>query len=395
MTDAGTYELALTTLGHLLARRVGLRLDPALRGRLARGVIEAAEAQNQDLTTYVASLDAHPAALQDLLNRVTVQETAFFRDANQFAALAQRVLPDLAPPVTIWSAGCSNGQEPYSLAMALDESGCSAWRVVATDLSTRALERARRASYSAAELEGLSPERRQRYLVPAGSRWEVTPALRARVDFAHHNLVADPPPFGAGQCQVVFCRNVLIYFRPEDVVAFLERLAHRLLPGGWLFLGYSESLLHVTDSFTLLRLGDAFVYRRPGPAQPKQPLARPRRARRPPASLPTNRDLQAVGEAAMSAGDAAGAIVAFRKCAYLDPDEPIAHLHLGLALEAANDMPAARRAYTAARAALGRGGETGTSEVALEGYHGAELVRLLDEKLTAFAPERRTPEKQT
>jgi chemotaxis protein methyltransferase CheR len=84
----------------------------------------------------------------------------------------------------------------------------------------------------------------------------------------------------------------------------------------------------------------------------------------------------------MSAGDTAAAIVAFRKCAYLNPDEPIAHLHLGLALEAAGDRSAANRAYTAARAALCRGGETATSGVALEGYDAAELVRLLDEKLT-------------
>jgi chemotaxis methyl-accepting protein methylase len=405
MTDARASEHALATAGHLLARRVGLRLDPALRGRLSRCVIEGALARNQDLTTYVASLDAHPAALQDLLNRVTVQETAFFRDPNQFAALAGHVLPGLAAPVTVWSAGCSNGQEPFSLAMALDESGCSAWRVLATDLSTRALERARRACYSTRELAGLSPERRARYFVAAGSAWEVTPALRARVEIAHHNLVGDPPPFEAGQCQVVFCRNVLIYFRHEEVVAFLDRLAGWLPPGGWLFLGYSESLWQVTDRFALQRLGDAFVYRRevglsptaakrvwvpPAMRPSKQAPATPRPARRAPAPAPAVGDLRAAGEAAMTAGDAMAAIGAFRKCAYLDPDQPITHLHLGLALEAAGDPSAARRAYTAAQAALARRGDTGPPEVALEGYHVTALVRLLDDKLVELAPERRT-----
>jgi chemotaxis protein methyltransferase CheR len=437
MTDPGPSERARTAAARLLADRVGLRLDPAIRGRLSRCLTDAAAARSEDLATYVTSLTAQPAAFQDLLNRVTVQETAFFRDPKQFAALTAHVLPDLAPPVTIWSAGCSNGQEPYSLAMALDEAGCPSWRVVATDVSTRALERARRGRYAARELTGLSPERRERYLVPAGSAWEVTPALRSRVDFVHHNLVADPPPLEAGQCPVVFCRNVLIYFGSEEVVAFLERLARWLSPGGWLFLGYSESLWQVTDLFTLTHLGDAFVYRRPDPAAvltetrptasarasapdddphrlaatarpsrgrdttaagrpAKGTRGRPRPARPAPARLDpapgaTVGAVRAAGEAAMAAGDYVGAITAFRKGAYLDPDQPIAHLHLGLALEGAGDPPAARRAYAAARAALERGG-TGGVEVTLEGYQVAELVRLLDDKLAEPAPGLRSPE---
>jgi chemotaxis protein methyltransferase CheR len=405
MTDSNVSEPALAAAAHLLARRVGLRLDPTIRGRLSRCLIEGAEAQKQDPDTYVASLDGHPAALQDLLNRVTVQETSFFRDRNQFAALADHVLPALTPPVTIWSAACSNGQEPYSLAMALDEAGCTAGRVIATDVSTKALERARGGRYSARELGDLSPERRSRYFRPAASSWEVTPALRARVDFAHHNLVADPPPLAAGRCQVVFCRNVLIYFRQEEVVAFLDRLARWLPPGGWLFLGYSESLWQVTDRFALVRLGDAFVYRRPesmtgsperapgARAGSSTPEPRPRpvgpaesRPRRPAptAPLPASSvgDLLAAGEAAISAGDYENAIVAFRRCAYLDPDQPVAHLNLGLALEAAGDPSAAGRAYAAARAALERG-DTAAIEVTLEGYHVADLRRLLDDKLAS------------
>jgi chemotaxis protein methyltransferase CheR len=428
MTDPAAAEGALTAAAHLLARRVGLRLDPAIRGRLARCVIEEAAARRQDIAAYVATLEGHPTALQELLNRVTVQETSFFRDTNQFAALAEHVLPELVPPVTIWSAGCSNGQEPYSLAMALDEGGCPAWRVIATDVSTRALARARTARYSDRELGGVSPERRARYFVPAASTWEVAPALRARVDFAHHNLVAQPPPIEAGRCQVVFCRNVLIYFRHDDVVAFLEGLSRWLPPGGWLFLGYSESLWQVTDRFALVRLGDAFVYRRPesGTGRPGRKRADPSRAAAPeprrrrvdppprkaraglrgataaarstepapeqPATGPMVADLLAAGEAAITAGDYDAAVAAFRRCAYLEPDRPIAHLHLGLALEAAGDGPAARRAYAASRETLEHG-DTGAVEATLEGYHVAELVRLLDDKLAEpGAPEARRAE---
>ena len=107
-------ERALEDAGKLLARRVCLRLDPAIRGRLARAVRDEAQRAGSDEAAYVARLDSDPDLMQDLLNRVTVQETSFFRDAGQFVALAEMVLPELRAtgrPVRIWSAGCANGQE--------------------------------------------------------------------------------------------------------------------------------------------------------------------------------------------------------------------------------------------------------------------------------------------
>ena len=152
-------DRALEDAGRLLSRRVGLRLDPAIRGRLARAVRDEALRAESDEAGYVARLDADPDLLQELLNRVTVQETSFFRDPGQFAALATYVLPglrDAGGPVRIWSAGCSNGQEPYSLAMTLAESGIGDWGIVASDISTKALGRTRRARYRERELRGLS-----------------------------------------------------------------------------------------------------------------------------------------------------------------------------------------------------------------------------------------------
>ena len=144
----GGADNASTDAARLLARRVGLHLDPSLRGRLSRCVAHEAEQAGLDVQTYVASLDADGVALQHLLNRVTVQETSFFRDSAQFDALTHHVLPTLNEPVRVWSAGCANGQEPYSIAMVLQELGCSDARVYATDISTQALERTRRARYS-------------------------------------------------------------------------------------------------------------------------------------------------------------------------------------------------------------------------------------------------------
>ncbi|MBV9664952.1 MAG: protein-glutamate O-methyltransferase CheR [Actinobacteria bacterium] len=421
MTDELVPDGTLAAAARLLARRVGLRLDPAIRGRLSRCVAEEATAHRVDAADYVGRLDEDPALLQDLLNRVTVQETSFFRDPGQFAAL-RTILPEVTSPLTIWSAGCANGQEPYSLAMTLAEAGVPAWQIVATDLSTRALSRTRKARYAERELRGLDDGTRDRHLFRVGSEWQVTDALRTRVEARHHNLVAEPPPFEPGTCDVVFCRNVLIYFRQEDVVAFLERLALWMRPGAWLFLGYSESLWQVTDRFQLVRVGDSFVYRHRDPherpaqvALDRQPATRNQNRRPRPAPAPRAprprpdrphvtfgrtgadsapdgpkvegggvKELLAAGEAAMNEADYPLAVATFRKAAYIDPDQPVAHLHLGLALEAAGEAASARRAFGAARAGLDRSG-TAAVEAVLEGYHVDELVRLLDAKLRASA----------
>ena len=401
-------ENAVDEVGRLLARRVGLRLDPAIRGRLEHAVRDQAAQRGEDQGDYVARLEGDPDRLQELLNRVTVQETSFFRDPGQFAALAAHVLPPLVATgerVQIWSAGCANGQEPYSLAMTLAESGIGDWHVIASDLSTDALSRTRAARYAERELRGLSPERRGRHLVREGKdEWHVAPELRERVTTIRHNLAADPPPFAPGACQVVFCRNVLIYFGHDDVVAFLDRLGTSLLPTSYLFLGYSESLWQVTDRFQLMRLGEAFASRlagaRPAPPVPppvERPVAsatrrppppppepeRPRRPRPVPADTPPPPsvvELMAAGEAALGRGEHADAVTAFRKAVYLDPDHPIAHLNLGLALEVAGDEAASTRAYAAARAALERC-DTAAVEAMLEGYHLDGLTALLDRKL--------------
>jgi chemotaxis protein methyltransferase CheR len=385
-----TADRAIVDVAQTLERRVGLQLDACERGRLSRCVVAASQARSLEVADFVARLETDSEALQDLLNRVTVQETAFFRDPAQFDALADFVLPALGAPVTVWSAACSNGQEAYSVAMVLHELGHGGSRVIATDISTQALDRTRRAWYSTSEIKGLSPQRRHHFLSKADDGFEIVPELRARVAGGLLNLSTDAPPFPSGSRAVVLCRNVLIYFGPDEIARFIDRLADWLAPGSWLFLGYSESLRGVTDRFELVRLGDAFVYRRVearmvhrrGSAAPK--LKTPRRSvRRPTAAATPGVDvsgLPGIGALASQAGDHAAAITAFRKYAYVNPTEPIAHLHLGLALEASGDLTAAARAYSAARVTLAHG-EASTIEANLEGYGIDELTRLLDMKL--------------
>jgi chemotaxis protein methyltransferase CheR len=285
--------------------------------------------------------------------------------------------------------------------MVLAEAELTSWQVFATDISTSALARTRAGRYVEKELSGLSPERRARYFHPVGddgNEFEVVPGLRDKVRVSRHNLAADAPPFPPGTCQVVFCRNVLIYFNRAEVLGVLDRLSQWLPPNGYLFLGYSESLWQVTDRFALMRIGEAFVYRN-GPRLPSVPTAptprrsprpaprdpRPRAPRPTPPPVvpqPTVADLLAQGELALGGRDYAVAVTAFRKAAYLDPDQPVAHLNLALALEATGDGDAARRAYLAARAAIARC-DTALVEAALEGYHLDELTRLLELKVGA------------
>ena len=392
---AAGYRAAAAVVG----RRAGLHLDPAQHARQRRCLERVAADRGGTVDDLVAQLDTDPAALQSLLDCLTVQETQFFRDPTQFDAFADHVLPTLADPVRLWSAGCSNGQEAYSMAMLLEERGRPGG-VVATDISSRALARAAAGVYEARELRGLSPARRARHLVASGGRWRIADAVRSRVTVARQNLAEQPPPAQAGP--VVFCRNVLIYFRPEVLLALLDRLHRWLPPDGWLFLGYSESLWHVTDNFQMQRLGQAFVYRPSGhgarpmrapiaPIAPLPPLPPPAAA--PVAVQPPDAprahplepaEYMAAGEAAAAAGDHRAAAAAFRRAAFLAPASPIASFHLGLALEASGDQEDARRAFAVARAALGSA-VTADVEAALGGFRPDALAAWLDARLRSTA----------
>ncbi len=395
----------------LLNAQIGLRPEPTLRGRLRRCIRDEAAATGTELTTYAGTL-TQPDALQRLLNRITVQETSFFRHLEHFEVLARDVLPHLSQPVTIWSAGCANGQEAYSLAMVLEEQGI-AGNVIASDLSTAALQRTDAGRYALREVSGLSPARLARHMTHSGKGWQVNDAIRNRVSTMRHNLV-DPSPDRVRTAQVVFCRNVLIYFSPDHTRAFLDQLADALPRGGYLFLGSAESIWPVSDRFETVRIDETFIYRRrtapaparvPGPVpvlgsmpvpvrsvgQPPARLARRAvRAHRPaltavPVKAESPSGLARDGQQALDAGDTQLAIVAFRKLAYLAPDDAIAHLHLGLALEAAGDQPSAQRAFGAARRALLHG-EQGHVDSAMEGYAADELLGLLASKQQVVAP---------
>src|SRR5258708_2385486 len=150
----------------LLRSRAGLKAEPASQARLARLLQESAKIAGVAVDAYVSILDTQPAAFDDLLDRVTVQHSGFFRDPAQFDALAALVRKQPSQRGVVWSAGCGNGQEPYSLAMLLDETGRGSWEVVASDVSFHALARTEKAIYTESGIHGLSRDLTRRYLSP-------------------------------------------------------------------------------------------------------------------------------------------------------------------------------------------------------------------------------------
>ena len=239
-----------------------------------------------------------PGLLTKVTEAMTTNETSFFRDLTPFEALRTTVLPALMEArkaerrLTIWCAACSSGQEPYSIAMVLKDhfAGLPGWtvRIVATDLDTEVLERARLGRYTQAEVNrGLPGPLLVKHFVRSGLEWQVKDEVRRMVEFRSLNLAEAWPAMPAAD--VVFLRNVLIYFDADTKRAILARTKRLLRPDGYLFLGGAETTLNLDDAFRSEPIqGGARCYRlgeaaRPGiaavraarPAPPLAPTARP------------------------------------------------------------------------------------------------------------------------
>jgi chemotaxis methyl-accepting protein methylase len=373
----------------LIQSRAGLKAEPASRARLERLLQESASLAGIPLHSYVNMVDSQPAAFDELLDRVTVQHSSFFRDDAQFVAFGQLARAARDSPQTVWSAGCGNGQEPYSIAMLLDENGCTNWHVVATDVSFHALARTEKGEYSEHEIQGLSASRRQKYLRRKGGGFEIVPSLRSSVRIAHHNLARADAQLVVPEAAAVFCRNVLMYFGREESQASIQRIAERIAPGGHLFLGHSDSPGPMSGLFETVRVAGALCYRRfekaPGP---RAAVGRAQDKKGPVPNLP---GLLAEGDQAAANGDLRAAVRAFRQATYLDPNLTVAYFQLGAALELAGDLREARRAFGAAGLAMMRG--DGSEDVSgLGGYTRRDLARAIAAKLTDDRPMTPHPE---
>lgn len=258
----------------LIAQRLGLQLGEAGHATLVDVLARRIAATALDAEDYLdelerARLDGELGAVAEA---VAIGDTYLFRGAEQLRALTEVALPALArgrpvgQPIQILSAGCASGDEPYSIAIAVREA--AAWPVAirAVDANRASLAQARRARYRAWSLRETPAEIQRRYFRPAGRDLVLDDAVRGAVAFEHRNLVDDPALWAPAAHDVVFCRNVLMYFAPEVQRAVIERIAGSLRPGGYLFLGHAETLGELSQRFELCQSHGASYYRRRGDA---------------------------------------------------------------------------------------------------------------------------------
>jgi chemotaxis protein methyltransferase CheR len=216
-----------------------------------------------DYFRYITSHNGK-AELQVAVDSLTTNETHFFREPKHFDFLRNRVIPEhkSGSPLRIWSAACSSGEEPYSIAMLLDEMlGAAPWEVVASDISSQVLDKAKKGLYPAERIPEISKNYLNRYCLKGVGEHQGTmliePFLREKVRFMPHNLTEAAPRLG--EFDVIFLRNVMIYFDQETKRQVVSRLLPLLRPGGYFLVGHSESLNGVTDQ---VRLVQPAVYRK-------------------------------------------------------------------------------------------------------------------------------------
>ncbi|MBI1395797.1 MAG: chemotaxis protein CheR [Betaproteobacteria bacterium] len=249
------------TIAKLIYKRAGIQLSAVkadmVYSRLARRLRALGHTR---FSQYLAALqrDAESPEWEAFTNALTTNLTSFFREAHHFPILSEHLLRHRGRDLSIWCCAASTGEEPYSIAMTCVETFGRfdvPVRIVASDLDTNVLEKAREGVYPEERLDKMDAERRQRFFMRGKGRQagfvRVRPELTRLIEFRQVNLLSAPLPL-QGPYDVIFCRNVLIYFDKATQADVVRRLAHLLRPDGLLFVGHSESLFHVSDVLRLL-----------------------------------------------------------------------------------------------------------------------------------------------
>ncbi len=283
-----TARLSESELDHirgLIEQRSAIFLDSSRERFFSTRVREYLEEKGlpggaELLNRIRASSVEYEAFLETLLT----QETSFFRYPAVFEALESRILPEVQErkfwqsprTLRIWSAGCSTGEEPYSIAITLCDAlkFAEAWEIeiLATDISRRALRHAERGAYAKRSLETLPTARLDNYFTPAKHGYQVRPRIRRMISFVQMNLVES---VYVGKIDCIFCMNVLMYFSEQRRLSILRRFYDALEPGGYFLLGHSETLSHSPVQFEPVLIGGYRLYRKPGakPAETRRAAA--------------------------------------------------------------------------------------------------------------------------
>jgi chemotaxis protein methyltransferase CheR len=262
-------------LCEFLYRRTGMVFTEAKRYYVERRVVERMTAtRSQSFSDYFSRLRADlQAEIEQFINAFTVNETYFYREDHQLKCLASDLLAERVRDkkkgdlIRIWSSPCSTGEEPYSIAMWLLEN----WplvdeyeiEIVGSDIDTDVLEFARKGVFGKRALMRLSAELVEKYFSVTGDAWQILDDLRESVRFNPVNIVEPSETRTFGKFDVIFCRNVLIYFDDASRRIAAENLYENLLPGGFICLGHTESMSRISSLFEVRRFADAIVYQRP------------------------------------------------------------------------------------------------------------------------------------
>jgi chemotaxis protein methyltransferase CheR len=273
---AAFSEEDLHRLCDFLYRRTGLVFNESKRYYVQRRLDERmAATETASFASYFAHLRAdHSQEIEHFINAFTVNETYFYREQHQLQCLSADLLRECVTRkskgdlVRIWSAPCSTGEEPYSIAIWLLEN----WplvddyniEIVGSDIDTRVLEAARDGAYSKRALMRLEPNLIERYFHEAGEEtWKIVDDLRESVRFTQVNIVEPDETRPHGLFDVIFCRNVLIYFDDASRRMAADNFYESLAPGGFICLGHSESMSRISSLFEVRRFSDAIVYQKP------------------------------------------------------------------------------------------------------------------------------------
>lgn len=264
---------------NFLAEDVGLYFDESSIRSLSISVLKRMEVTQIDsFSEYLSFIKYNSAGAEELKNLVdiiTIPETYFFRNTPQFDALIKTILPEFIAKrvsegnyyLNIWSAGCSTGAEPYSIAIAVNEALGSVhnWKIsiLATDINRTSMKFAQKGVYTSRYLEHLSDELKDRYFTKKGSQYHLDASIIDMVDFQYHNLVTDLYCLkGMKELDMVFCRNVTIYFSHDVTRKVIANIYQTLTDGGYLFIGHSETLYGISQDYETVEFPDTFIYRK-------------------------------------------------------------------------------------------------------------------------------------
>lgn len=276
MPDISTEQLQ--KLIPQIYQKLGLHFDEKkiyfLKTRVAKRMAALRIESARDYVFLISYADPEGREMQALANLITTNETYMFREYDQLQAFANHCLPDVLSvkqargdrTLRIWCAGCSSGEEAYTLAMVVQEvfPQAQSWKceIVATDIDENMLNRVASARYGARSVGDVPNEYREKYLIADGDEWLVRRRTAALVQCLHLNLHDRVAMRAMRGFDFVFCRNVLIYFDDLSRKAVVDHFYNALNPGGYIFLGHSESVGRITTAFTLKRLENHLVYKK-------------------------------------------------------------------------------------------------------------------------------------